>query len=204
MNKTVSLFNELRDVTNGLNESQEFLNMTMDREFMDEWACVSEQIMCAAYLSFQEKRMEIKEKTLEAKERQLDERERQLNNIAALQPYNYLETDLVKKAKKTLVLHNLPRHVKVGNSVRDSSVRELTEIIRRTFKHYGIILDVYLPLNKDNTNEYKGTMKGFALLKFKNIEDAEKAYERESNRMYIYNNMITLEYAKEDRDRQIA
>lgn len=211
MNKIVSVFNELRDLTEGLNESTEFLKM--DKEFNKEWETVSEKLMYVTYVALQEKKLEAEK--LEAErlhaerlnEKRMDEPHIEARLDSIQKPIDYQAViqcacDSLKSTKKTLVLHNLPRRVKIGTYMRDMDTRELTEIIRSTFKKYGIILDVYLPLNKDNDSPHKGTMKGFALVKFKHIKDAEYAYESESNKMYIYNNLITVEYAKEDRERQ--
>ena len=225
MNKIVSVFNKLRDLTEGLNESVEFLKM--DKEFNKEWETVCEKLMYVTYVALQEKKVEaerveaerVEAERVEAEQLNKNHQEEQLNKKQLYEPHIEARLDSIQKpidyqgiiqcacdsmksTKKTLVLHNLPRRVKIGTYMRDMDTRELTEIIRSTFKKYGIILDVYLPLNKETDSQYKGTMKGFALVKFKHIKDAEYAYETESNKMYIYNNLITVEYAKEDRERQ--
>jgi hypothetical protein len=191
MNKIVNVFNELSTLISGPDFKGHDINIIeTDKEFMKEWISMQTSLMLTAYSVYLERRLE----TVQLEDTRLETV--QLEDT-------YFELDQLKTTptRKTLVLHNLPRRVKVGDTYRDISTRELIEIIRSSFKQYGIILDIYLPLNKDTNSSYKGTMKGFALVKFKLSADAYNAYDSESNKLYIYNNLITVEFAKEERER---
>jgi RNA recognition motif-containing protein len=88
-------------------------------------------------------------------------------------------------AKKTLILHNIPRST-------------TTKDIRAIFSKYGPLLDVYIPKNMDNNSQYYGTIRGFAIIKFFRAESAYEAYLNEYSVLMIRKNMITIEFAKED------
>jgi hypothetical protein len=191
MSKIVNVFNELRKLIKESDFKESEINVfETDKEFMNEWASIQRGIMHTVYTACVERRLEAERLEVERLE---------VERLEA----TYFELDQLKTTptRKTLVLHNLPRRVKLGDTYRDISTRELTEIIRSSFKQYGIILDIYLPINKDTNSIYKGTMKGFALVKFKLSADAYNAYNSESNKLYIYNNLITVEFAKEERER---
>jgi FUS-interacting serine-arginine-rich protein 1 len=87
---------------------------------------------------------------------------------------------------KTLILHNIPRDCGVND-------------IRQRFEQYGPIRDIYIPRVKDETSEYFGTVKGFALVKYLSPSSAKKAYTAEYGRLYLSNRLISIEFANEDR-----
>jgi hypothetical protein len=89
--------------------------------------------------------------------------------------------------KKTLILHNIPK------DVRNEEIREI-------FSGYGIIRDIYIPKNMERDSINYGKVRGFAILKYESGDCARRAYEEEKNRVTIRDRIITLEFAKEDRD----
>lgn len=93
---------------------------------------------------------------------------------------------LVKYGIKTLVVHNLPRHITV-------------EMLRIVFEKYGPLKDVYIPKNLDISSPFYGTIKGFAIIKFIHSEHSANAFINEYGRLIIDNNIISIEFAKSDR-----
>jgi len=87
---------------------------------------------------------------------------------------------------KTLIARNLPRDVTVDE-------------LRTLFEKHGPIRDTYIPKNLDRNSSYYGTIKGFALIKFMSHTDSTRAFVAEQKRTCIRGNMITVEFAKEDR-----
>ena len=90
---------------------------------------------------------------------------------------------------RTLMVKNLPR---------DTTPEKLTNELRSIFKAYGPIKDVYIPINRDGT--YAGTIKGFAKVQFQNADHSAIAV---SQSITIRKNKLVIEYAKEDRWKQL-
>lgn len=89
---------------------------------------------------------------------------------------------------------NTIRTIIVRNLSRSLSVEEL----RGIFEIHGIIHDVYLPKNMDQSSPYFGTMKGFALIKYADPSSSWAAMALHGKSLYGKN--ITVELAKADRD----
>ncbi len=87
---------------------------------------------------------------------------------------------------KTIIARNLPR---------DISVEEL----RAIFERHGIVADVYIPKNMDTRSSYYGTIKGFALIKYTNINDSNKAFLAEYGVLNIRGKNVQIEFASQDR-----
>ena len=87
---------------------------------------------------------------------------------------------------KTIMTRNLPRFV-------------TADILRATFEKYGPIKDIYIPKNMDQSSQYFGTIKGFALIKYTLATDAADAFEGEYGQLTIGRNQIAIEFAKADR-----
>jgi hypothetical protein len=109
-----------------------------------------------------------------------DEKETCLNLKTPTQPK-------IAKGIKTLLVRNLPRTIH-------------TDILYSIFEKFGPIRDVYIPMNRDTTSRYYGTIKGFALIKFTSYEHSLLAYLTLFNKLVIDNKDIHIEFAKEDRD----
>ena len=105
---------------------------------------------------------------------------------AILRSMQKKQEEHVKKSKKTLILHNIPRDITL-------------EELRPLFEKYGPIRDIYIPRNKDEKSEHFGTVKGFALVKYLSPVCAKKAYDAEFGRLYLGFRLISVEYANEDR-----
>jgi hypothetical protein len=87
---------------------------------------------------------------------------------------------------KTIMARNLPRFV-------------TSDLLRATFEKYGSIKDIYIPKNMDQSSQYFGTIKGFALIKYGLATDAAAAFEGEYGQLTIGRNQIAVEFAKADR-----
>jgi len=88
---------------------------------------------------------------------------------------------------KTLVLRNIPRTIN-------------KEDLMSIFGEHGVIVDIYIPTNKDKNSPYFGTVKGFAMITFLTVQEATRAFMSESiHRLSIHNNKIAIEFAKENR-----
>lgn len=87
---------------------------------------------------------------------------------------------------KTIMARNLPRFV-------------TADILRATFEKYGAIKDIYIPKNMDQSSQYFGTLKGFALIKYTLATDSAAAFEGEYGQLTIGRNHIAVEFAKADR-----
>ena len=87
---------------------------------------------------------------------------------------------------KTIMARNLPRFV-------------TSDLLRVTFEKYGSIKDIYIPKNMDQSSQYFGTLKGFALIKYALATDAAAAFEGEYDQLTIGRNQIAVEFAKADR-----
>lgn len=87
---------------------------------------------------------------------------------------------------KTIMARNLPRFV-------------TSDLLRATFEKYGSIKDIYIPKNMDQSSQYFGTLKGFALIKYALATDAAAAFEGEYDQLTIGRNQIAVEFAKADR-----
>ena len=87
---------------------------------------------------------------------------------------------------KTIMARNLPRFV-------------TSDLLRVTFEKYGSIKDIYIPKNMDQSSQYFGTLKGFALIKYALATDAAAAFEGEYGQLTIGRNQIAVEFAKADR-----
>jgi hypothetical protein len=88
---------------------------------------------------------------------------------------------------KTLILRNLPR---------DIEPREL----RVLFELYGVIpTDIYIPRNMDKTSRHFGSIKGFAVIKFKTANESHAVFFAMHNRLEIRDNVVSVEFAKADR-----
>ena len=90
------------------------------------------------------------------------------------------------KIVKTLIVRNLPR-----------GTDDLEVLLRNTFEPYGTVRDIYIPKNMDASSPYFGTIKGFALVKFAELGDAEVAAS--ASPLRIGRNNLSVEFAKEDR-----
>ena len=90
------------------------------------------------------------------------------------------------KVVKTLIVRNLPR-----------DAHDLEALLRRTFQPYGAVRDIYIPKNMDVSSPYFGTIKGFALVKFAELDSAF-AFAA-SIGLRIGRNNLSVEFAKEDR-----
>jgi len=88
---------------------------------------------------------------------------------------------------KTIITRNLPRDVTM-------------EELRFIFEKYGVVRDIYIPKNQDKSSAYFGTIKGFALIKFLNSDESTNAYVGETAKLYIRGKLITVEFAKSDRE----
>jgi len=86
-----------------------------------------------------------------------------------------------------LVARNLPRTI-------------TTQQLLRIFEKYGAIRDIYIPVNMDKSSRHYGTIKGFALIKFDNSNDSLRAFQELCGGLTLFNKLIGLEFAKEDRD----
>jgi hypothetical protein len=85
---------------------------------------------------------------------------------------------------KTLVVRNLPR--------------DIVELeLQNYFGKYGNIHDVYIPKNTDRNSPYFGTIKGFALIKFKHYRESACAAAEKG--LCIRGKNIFLELANQDR-----
>jgi hypothetical protein len=87
---------------------------------------------------------------------------------------------------KTIMARNLPRFV-------------TSDLLRATFEKYGSIKDIYIPKNMDQSSQYFGTLKGFALIKYTLAADSAAAFEGEYGQLTIGRNQIAVEFAKADR-----
>lgn len=88
---------------------------------------------------------------------------------------------------KTLVLRNIPRTIN-------------NEDLMNIFDKHGVIVDIYIPTNKNKNSPYFGTVKGFAMVTFLTVQEATRAFMAESiHRLSIHNNKIAIEFAKENR-----
>jgi hypothetical protein len=89
---------------------------------------------------------------------------------------------------KTVIVRNLPR---------DITASELSTI----FQAYGPITDIYIPMNKDRSSPYYGTIKGFALVKYSTPDHSLKAFiaENTMHARMIRGKRVTTEFAKEDK-----
>lgn len=92
----------------------------------------------------------------------------------------------IPKGRTTIITRNLPRDITI-------------QTLRAAFDKYGPIKDIYIPKNMDRSSQYFGTIKGFALIKFLNPEHSAAAYTNEYGRLVLGRNIITVEFAKEDR-----
>lgn len=94
----------------------------------------------------------------------------------------------IKNTLKTLIVRNLPRNIGDGE-------------LHAIYSRYGNVTDIYIPMNKDKTNPYYGTIKGFALIKYANADDALKGYIAEGTmiKREIRGKKLVTEFAKEDR-----
>jgi hypothetical protein len=94
----------------------------------------------------------------------------------------------IKNTIKTLIIRNLPRNMGDGE-------------LRAIYSRYGNITDIYIPMNKDRTSPYFGTIKGFALVKYAQADDALKGYIAEGTmiKREIHGKKLITEFAKEDR-----
>jgi hypothetical protein len=86
---------------------------------------------------------------------------------------------------RTIIARNLPR-----------TITDLE--LRKHFGLHGAIQDIYIP--KNNTpGKYFGTIKGFALIKYHTHHDSTKAFLAEQNGLFLGGNVVTLEFANQDR-----
>ena len=85
---------------------------------------------------------------------------------------------------KTVMARNLPRNI----TLKD---------LHAGFAFYGTIQDIYLPKNMDKSSPYYGTIRGFALIKYKTPLEAARAVA--VGPLHMEKNIITLEFAKADR-----
>lgn len=97
-----------------------------------------------------------------------------------------IELPPIPAGRATLMLRNLPR---------DTTVQQL----REKLSLYGALKDVYLPKNMDRSSPYFGTLRGFSLVRFFKAEDAVKAFKALYGKMTLGRNMVSVEFAREDR-----
>jgi hypothetical protein len=85
---------------------------------------------------------------------------------------------------KTLFVRNLPR---------DVTVTEMQVM----FAPFGALHDVYVPKNTE-PGKYFGTIKGFALIKYKHYNDSTRAFLDVGATFYLRGKEVTIEFAKQD------
>ena len=93
----------------------------------------------------------------------------------------------VPKSIKTIIVNNIPRTI-----TKD----DLTEI----FKEFGPVQGVHIPKNTDKNSPYYGTLRGFAMVQFTDAHIAQKTQMMCTlEPFYVYNNIVSVQMAKEDR-----
>jgi RNA recognition motif-containing protein len=108
------------------------------------------------------------------------------------------EEEVIEKTRPSTLLFN-PNNIKTiitRNLPRDITMDEL----RFIFEKYGVVRDIYIPKNQDKQSPYFGTIKGFALIKFLNSDESTNAYVGETAKLNIRGKLITVEFAKSDRE----
>jgi hypothetical protein len=122
-----------------------------------------------------------------------DEELNELNEVDELdEPTKFIDAP---PKRVIMPLNNLIKTVITRNLPRDITVTQL----RCVFEKYGPVRDIYIPKNMDKSSPYFGTIKGFALIKFLNPDHSAAAYADLVGRFTIGTNLITIEFAKEDR-----
>lgn len=87
---------------------------------------------------------------------------------------------------KTIIAKNLPRDITPHD-------------LRERFQLYGDVWDVYLPRNKDPKSPQHGTIRGFALIKYRSENDSARAVRVLSMLgLSIRGKQVTVEFAKSD------
>lgn len=90
---------------------------------------------------------------------------------------------------KTIIIHNLPR---INLSLIHNALKKL-------FKAYGSIHDIYIPKNNDKSCPLYGTIKGFAIIKYQSHIHATKAYNSLAPVFFLLNNHSSIQYASNDK-----
>lgn len=85
---------------------------------------------------------------------------------------------------KTLFVRNLPRDVTVAE-------------MQAMFAPFGALHDVYVPKNTE-PGKYFGTIKGFALIKYKHYNDSTRAFLDVGATFHLRGKEVTIEFAKQD------
>jgi len=85
---------------------------------------------------------------------------------------------------KTLFVSNLPRDVVVAE-------------MQAMFAPFGALHDVYVPKNTE-PGKYFGTIKGFALIKYKHYNDSTCAFLDVGATFYLRGKEVSIEFAKQD------
>ena len=85
---------------------------------------------------------------------------------------------------KTLFVRNLPRDVTVVE-------------MQAMFSPFGLLHDVYVPKNT-TPGKYFGTIKGFALIKYKHHSESTRAFLDVGAMFYLRGKEVTIEFANQD------
>lgn len=85
---------------------------------------------------------------------------------------------------KTLFVRNLPRDVTVAE-------------MQAMFAPFGALHDVYVPKNTER-GKYFGTIKGFALIKYKHHSESTRAFLDVGAIFHLRGKEVSIEFAKQD------
>jgi hypothetical protein len=85
---------------------------------------------------------------------------------------------------KTLFVRNLPRDVTVAE-------------MQTMFAPFGALHDVYVPKNT-TPGKYFGTIKGFALIKYKHYSESTRAFLDIGDTFHLRGKEVSIEFAKQD------
>jgi hypothetical protein len=85
---------------------------------------------------------------------------------------------------KTLFVRNLPRDVTVAE-------------MQAMFAPFGALHDVYVPKNTER-GKYFGTIKGFALIKYKHYSESTRAFLDVGATFHLRGKEVSIEFAKQD------
>lgn len=85
---------------------------------------------------------------------------------------------------KTLFVRNLPRDITVAE-------------MQTMFAPFGALHDVYVPKNT-TPGKYFGTIKGFALIKYKHYSESTRAFLDIGSTFHLRGKEVSIEFAKQD------
>jgi hypothetical protein len=103
---------------------------------------------------------------------------------------------LAPKPSATPAISANPRNIKtlfVRNLPRDVTVTEMQAM----FAPFGALHDVYVPKNTE-PGKYFGTIKGFALIKYKHYNDSTRAFLDVGATFHLRGKEVSIEFAKQD------